>query len=197
VVDDTNTRLDFEAVYRRLRGDCRIFFGFKLLAGGYPDWVATTRPYYETGYVLVAPPPQPASLEAMPRDRALAVAIGSAADFRFVQYNNALPADRRFRRFPYRGDAEAMQAVVDGQAAAALVWGPAFSHLRSTEPAFAAFAEFSPAPLELPAVPVGAILLDTDTFLRQSVDEAIASLVADGSIARILSEQGMPGTARQ
>jgi hypothetical protein len=41
---------------------------------------------------------------------------------------------------------------------------------------------------------VGAILLRKQTFLRSSVDRAIASLTADGTIAGFLKVEHFPGT---
>ena len=49
-------------------------------------------------------------------------------------------------------------------------------------------------PLPDSAVSVGAILLANETFLRSSVDDAIASLVADGSIGTILERAKFPAT---
>jgi len=194
VVADTSERAELDELYRHLRADCRIYFGFKLIAGAYPDWLTVTRPYYETGYVFVAPESAPSRLGDIPPNEAIGAALGSSGDFRLIQYNNSLPADRRWRRFPYGDDAEAMRAAVDGTVTAALVWAPAFSQLRKSDPAFAGLKVIASEPIQIPPMQVGAVLLSEDTFLRSQVDKAIETLVADGTIEKILKDQGMPGS---
>ena len=195
VIDDTKTRVDFEDIYRNLRADCSVYFGFKLIAGGYPDWVTVTRAYYETGYVFVAKPPAPARLADIPKTEALGATIGSVADFRFLQYNNSQPAAQRWRRFPMSTDELALQAVVSGEVAASLVWAPSFFELSKTHPEYAELAVVASDPVTIPPMPVGAIMLSRDTFLRTSIDQAIGDLIADGVITDLLAAQHMPGSA--
>lgn len=196
VVTDTNERAEFDDIYRHLLADCAVYFGFKLIAGGFPEWVTITRPYYETGYVFVAKAPAPASLGDLPPGTPLGASLGSAADFRLVQYNNALPAAQRWKRYPHSSDALAIDAVLDGTVAAALVWAPSLFELGKTRPEVAALEIIdSSAPLVLPPMPVGAVLLSRDTFLRNNIDQAIDALVADGVIAELLAAQDMPGSA--
>ncbi len=196
VVTDTNERAEFEDVYRHLLADCAVYFGFKLFAGGYPDWVTVTRAYYETGYVFVTKAPAPASLGDIPPGEALGATIGSAADFRLVQFNNARPADQRWRRFPMATDTQALDAVLSDRVAAALVWAPSFYGLGKTRPDIAALEVIaSPAPLNLPPVPIGGVMLSRDTFLRNNIDQAIAALVEDGVVADLLTQIDMPGAA--
>jgi polar amino acid transport system substrate-binding protein len=195
VVEDTNERAEFEDIYRHLLADCSVYFGFKLIAEGYPDWVTVTRPYYETGYVFVAKPPAPARLGDIPRSEALGATLGSAADFRLVQFNNSQPAAQRWRRFPMGTDQLALEAVLKGTVAASLVWAPSFFELGKTRPEFAELEVVAPDPLTIPPMPVGAIMLSREIFLRTNIDQAIATLVADGVIAEILAAHDMPGSA--
>jgi len=196
VLTDTANRAEFNDIYRHLRIDCAVFFGFKLLAGGYPEWLTVTRSYLETGYVFVAKAPAPATLGDIARGEALGASVGSSADFRLVQYNNSLPAAERWKRFPMSTDELALEAVMKDTVAAALVWAPSFFELsHTTRPEFADLAVVAPEPLTLPPVEVGALLLSRDTFLRANIDEAITALIADGTIERLLTELGMPGSA--
>ncbi|MDB5623898.1 MAG: transporter substrate-binding protein [Devosia sp.] len=196
VVADTNERAEFNDLYRHLLADCAIYFGFKLFAGGYPEWVTVTRAYYETGYVFVGKAPTPPTLGDIAPGEVLGVTIGSAADFRLVQFNNARPAEQRWRRFPMSTDLQALEAVLSGEAAAALVWGPSFYALSKTRAEIAALEIIaSPAPLSLPPVAIGGVLLSRDTFLRNTIDQAIAALVADGVVDELLTQLSMPGSA--
>ncbi|HTN64082.1 MAG TPA: transporter substrate-binding domain-containing protein [Devosia sp.] len=195
VITDTMVTADFDDIYRHLLGDCSVYFGFKLIAGGYPDWVTVTRAYYQTGYVLVAKAPAPARLADIPPHTALGASMGSTADFRLIQYNNSLPATQRWRRFPMGSDEQALQAVVDDGVAAALVWAPSWFALSKTHPEFAALETVAPEPLTIPPMPVGALLLSRDVFLRTNIDQAIGALIADGTVAKLLANQHMPGEA--
>ena len=196
VITDTNERAEFDDIYRHLLADCSIYFGFKLIAGGYPEWVTVSRAYYETGYVFVAKSPAPASLGDIPRGQAIGATLASSADFRLVQYNNALPEAERWKRYPMSTDQQALEAVLSDEVSAALVWAPSFYELGKTRPEIAALQTIaSPAPLTIPPMPVGAILLSRDIFLRNSMDQAITALVADGVIADLLAAQNMPGSA--
>jgi len=194
VVEDPSVREDLDRLYRHLLQDCSLYFGFKLLPGVYPEWLTVTRPYYEVGYVLAVSNPDWERLADIPASEALGPTIGTAADFRLIQYLNSLPATQRWRRFPQSSDEIGLAAVVDGSIAAALVWGPSFSALAGVRPEFTALHTIALDPLPASNVAVGAVLLSTETFLRSSVDQAIDSLVADGTIAGILAERGFQAT---
>ncbi len=194
IVADTNRTAPFDDIYIHLRADCRVYFGFKLISEAYPDWVTVTRPYYETGYVFVARPPAPARLDDIARGTPIGATLGSSADFRLVQYNNSIPAAQRWTRHPYSSDQQSLRAVADGKVAAALVWRPSLAALARTEPVFAELQAMSPDPVTLDPMPVGALLLSSEVYFRSLLDEAIAALVEDGTIAAILAEHGMIGT---
>lgn len=192
VVKDPLVREDLDRLYRHLLQDCSIYFGFKLLPGVYPEWLAVSRPYYEVGYVLAVKNPDWHRLADVPRGEALGPTIGTAADFRLIMYLSSLPANERWPRFPQSSDEVALNAAADGSIAAALVWGPSFHALTKTNSRFAALRTIALDPLPPSSIPVGAVLLSTETFLRSSVDQAIESLIADGTIAAILADRGFP-----
>jgi polar amino acid transport system substrate-binding protein len=194
VVEDEAVREDLDRLYLHLLRNCSIYFGFKLLPGVYPDWLTVSRPYYEVGYVLAVKNPDWQRLGDIPPGEALGPTIGTAADFRLIQYLNSLPAAERWRRFPESSDQIALTAVLNGDVAGALVWGPSFGALTKSDPAFAELRTIALDPLPISSIPVGAVMLSTETFLRSSIDEAIASLVADGTIAAILAERGFEAT---
>ena len=53
-----------------------------------------------------------------------------------------------------------------------------------------------PNPLPPTTLGVGALMLANETFLRTALDEAIAALSEDGTIAGILEKYGFPATAK-
>jgi polar amino acid transport system substrate-binding protein len=185
---------DLDDTYRLLIQHCDVAFGFKLVPDTYPGWLTITRPYYRAAYLYVAADPHWTSLADMPFTRAIGATIGTAADLRLSQYLLGAASGRRWDKYPMSSDAAALHAVIDGTTGVALVWAPALWALRQTEPAFATLHEIAPAPLPVSTADVGAILLSKQTFLRNAVDQAIASLTADGTIAAILTKQHFPGT---
>jgi len=183
---------ELDSIYRLLRQHCDVFLGFKLVADSYPAWLTITRAYYRSAYVYVVASPGWGALGEMPVSRAIGATIGTAGDLRLSQYLLALPAARRWDKFPMGSDEAALRAVSGGDTGAALVWAPALWALRHDDAAIAALREMPPAPLPVSTADVGAILLSRQAFLRHSVDDAIASLTADGSIAAILREAAFP-----
>jgi polar amino acid transport system substrate-binding protein len=185
---------DIDNLYRVFLETCDVFLGFKLISDAYPQWLAITRPYYRTSYVLVTADAGLKALADMPKSTAIGATIGTSGDFRLIQYLQALPAEQRWNRFPMGSDELALNALVRGTVGVALVWGPSFWALQKSVPAFAGLRPISPRPLPESAIGVGATLLANETFLRSSVDDAIASLTADGSIGAILDRNKFPAT---
>jgi polar amino acid transport system substrate-binding protein len=183
---------DLDNLYRVFLESCDVYLGFKPIPDAYPQWLAVTRPYYRTSYVLVTANPQWNSLADIPRTQALGATIGTSADIRLIQYLQALPAEARWSRFPMGTDELALGALLRDTVGAALVWGPSFWALRQSDPAFAKLRIISGRPLPDSAVDVGATLLARESFLRSNIDQAIASLTADGTIQAILNSEKFP-----
>jgi len=183
---------DLDNLYRVFLESCDVYLGFKLIPDAYPQWLAVTRPYYRTSYILVTANPQWGSLADMPRTQAIGATIGTSADIRLIQYLQALPAEGRWSRFPMGSDELALRALLRNTVSAALVWGPSFWALRQSDPTFANLRIISAKPLPDSAVDVGATLLARESFLRSNIDQAIASLTADGTIQSILDSEKFP-----
>jgi len=183
---------DLDNLYRVFLESCDVYLGFKLIPDAYPAWLAVTRPYYRTSYVLVTTNAQWNSLADMPRAQAVGATIGTSADIRLVQYLQALPVDDRWSRFPMGSDELALRALLRETVGVALVWGPSFWALRQSDPDFAKLRIISAKPLPDSAVDVGATLLTRESFLRNNIDQAIASLTADGTIQSILDSEKFP-----
>ncbi len=184
---------DMDDTYRLLIEHCDVVFGFKLVLDAYPAWLTITRPYYRGSYLYVVTDPAWAALSDMPTNRAIGATIGTGADMRLSQYLLAVSADKRWDKFPMSSDEAALRSVLKGTTGAALVWGPALWSLRKTDQAFGPLREIRPTPLPVSTADVGAILLSKQSFLRTSIDQAIASLTTDGTIADILNSEKFPG----
>lgn len=186
ILQDSNESGDISAAYRYLLGSCRAYFGFKLIPSGYADWAILSRPYYAARYVFATLPQGPERLADLAAGEAVATRVGTSADIRFMQYNNGLATGQRWRRFPYSTDDAALNAVVSGTATAALIWQPSLAAFEARETS--AFQIMDPMPITLPEMPVAALLLSRDGYLRHAMDQAIDTLNADGSLARILAQ---------
>ncbi len=193
-IGQNTTGEDLDNLYRVFLETCDVFLGFKLISDAYPPWLAITRPYYRASYVLATTDPAWTSLADMPTSKAIGATIGTSADLRLIQYLQALPADQRWSRFPMGSDELALGALMRGTVGAALVLGPSFWALQKSDPALAKVRLIAPRPLPESPVGVGATLLANETFLRSSMDDAIASLIADGSIEAILTRNKFPAT---
>ncbi|MYZ46480.1 substrate-binding periplasmic protein [Propylenella binzhouense] len=194
IVSDPIVTAGWDSLYRHFLKDCDIYFGFKLIPGGYPRWLALSRPYYDAAYVLAVQDPDWNALSDIPLDKAIGSAIGTTADFAFIKYRESMPAGARWRRFPMANNEAALQALKGGTVAAALVWGPAVWAIQQADPAYAGLRLISPSPLPVATLGVGAAMLANETFLRSSLDQAIGSLAADGTLAAILARHHFPGT---
>jgi polar amino acid transport system substrate-binding protein len=187
----------WEPLYRHFLTDCDIYFGFKLIPSGYPHWMALSRPYYDASYVLVVKDPNWQSLADIPTDRPIGSALATTADFAFVKYLEALPSNKRWPRFPMGNSQATMESLMKGTVAAALVWGPAAWALKQSDPTYADVRFISPAPLAVTTLGVGAAMLANETFMRTSVDQAIAALTADGTIDGIIKAHAFPATTEK
>jgi len=186
---------DITKVYAVMLEHCDIHLGFKLIPQGYPDWVTVTRPYYDAEYVFVAANPDIQALEDLRPSRPIGATMGTSAHLRLVSYLSALSAEDRWLTYPMGTSDLALRSLLEGKVDVALVWAPNLWAKQREDPDYAALRVIEPAPLPPIVLGVGAILLSNETFLRAAVDEAIAALRADGTIADILDEYEFPARA--
>ena len=104
----------------------------------------------------------------------------------------ALPAAQRWPRYPMSTDEASLRAVLKDTAAVALVWAPSVWALQQRDAALAGLVAIDPKPLPVTRVEVGAALLGKESYLRNAADQAIAALLADGSLAAILARHRFP-----
>jgi polar amino acid transport system substrate-binding protein len=184
-----------DSLYRVFLETCDVYLGFKLIPDAYPEWMKVTRPYYRASYVLAASNADWRSLADVPRSQAIGSTMGTSADLRLIQYLQALAQSERWTRFPMGTDEDALKALTSGTVGVALVWGPALWAAQRSDGALASVRVIAPSPLAAATMDVGAAVLANESFLRSNLDQAIASLVADGTIQRILDDDKFPATA--
>jgi polar amino acid transport system substrate-binding protein len=184
-----------DSLYRLFLETCDVHLGFKLIPDAYPDWIKVTRPYYRGSYVLATANTGWRSLADVPRSQAIGSTMGTSGDLRLIQYLLALGPAERWPRFPLSSDEATLKALTSGTVGVALVWGPALWALQRSDPSLANVRVIAPSPLAASVADVGAAVLANESFLRSNVDQAIASLIADGTIQRILDDNKFPATA--
>lgn len=196
-VVETNIEVteDITRIYAIMLQHCDLHMGFKLIPEGYESWITLTRAYYESQYVFVSDDPGVRALGDVPRTRPIGVTIGSSAHLALLAYLRTIADAQRWPIFPMGTDDLALDALLAGTVDAVLVWGPTLWARQRAEPTFAGLRVIEPAPAQPVTFGVGALMLAGQSFLRAAVDEAIAALTADGTIAEILEYYGFPGTA--
>ena len=195
VIESKIVQEDITRLYAVMLEHCDIHMGFKLIPGGYPNWVTVTRPYYETQYVFVTADPDVHALADVAPRRPIGATMGTSAHLRLVTFLAALPAEDRWPTYPMGTGDLALESLLNGTVDVALVWVPTLWAKQREEPAYARLRVIDPNPLPPTALGVGALMLADETFLRTAVDEAIAALSADGTISAILNRWDFPATA--
>ncbi len=187
---------DITKVYEVMLKHCDMHMGFKLIPEGYDSWATLTRAYYSSQYDFVAADPKiHAVADLAPADK-IGATMGTMAHLRLISYLMAMPVDKRWVAFPYGTNELSLKSLLDGTVKVALVWAPSLWAKQREDPAYADLHVIDPAPLPPTALGVGALVLKKNTFLRAAVDEAIAALIADGTIQSILDKYGFPATAK-
>ena len=195
VVESNLVIEDITKVYEVMLKHCDVHMGFKLIPGGYANWITLTRPYYEAQYVFVTADPEIDALADVAPARSIGATMGTSAHLRLVSYLTALPAEDRWPTYPMGSNDFALESLLKGTVDVALVWAPELWARQRADSAYAELHVIDPDPLPPTSLGVGALLLSDETFLRTAIDEAIAALSEDGTIAGILDEFGFPATA--
>ncbi|WP_293867002.1 ABC transporter substrate-binding protein [uncultured Alsobacter sp.] len=188
VIPNTFEVEDLTRLYSILLQQCDVVMGFKLIPGGYPPWVGLTRAYTQVSYLFVTAKPDLRSLGDLPPGRPIAATGGTSAHVRLASYNLSLAPAKRWPIFPYGTDQMALEGLASGAADVALVWDPSFRALQKTNAAVASFRVIAPDPLPPTTLGVGGLMLRQNTFLRNAIDQAIAALTSDGSLAAIAAK---------
>lgn len=195
VVESSMLREDITKIYQILLEHCDLYMGFKLIPEGLPNWVIVTRPYYEAQYVFLTDDPDIEELADLEPSRPIAATLGTSAHLQLLAYVMAMAPEARWPVFPMGTSDLTVESLVNGTVSVSLVWGPSFWGMARGKPEIARLRVIDPSPLPPVSLGVGGLLLSDQTYLRTAVDEAIAGLTADGTIAAILESYDFPATA--
>ncbi len=183
-------------IYAIMLEHCDILMGFKLIPGGYDNWITLTRSYYQAEYVFVTADPDVLALANLAPSRPIGPMMGTSAHIRLISYIKTLPAEDRWPIYPMGTSEVLFKSLMNGTIDVALVWAPTFWAKQLQDPVYVDLHVIDPAPLPPTSHGVGALMLADKIFLRTAFDEAINALIEDGTIAGILEKFNFPATVR-
>ena len=168
-----------------LAGQCELFMGLPVdPAAETTGTLATTSPYYSTGYRLIrthdGSNEAPAAMDL--RQLRIAVERQSGAQMRLERIGSHLVV--------YGNQREVLDAVAHGDVDAGAVWLPDVGRLLQGRALATAAADAAPDRLLQWNMAVGVRRADVD--LRTSVNRAIADLLAEGRIEAIFDRYRLP-----
>lgn len=180
-----------EDLFVSLTNDCDVMVGMGLAANMYPVEFISTRPYAGFSYVLAVADANIEDLGDIEGGQRVGALVGSFGFGALGRYIATLPADQRPLALPY-GDTELMVTrLLDGTIAGMVVYGPSLAQFRSEHPIEGGIF-IRPLADQIGAnVDIGGLLLARNGYLRTLLDEAIALMIEDGTIASLLAETGL------
>lgn len=161
----------------------------------FPDWAMVTRPYATIPFVLAVKQEGWTRLGDIPHDRMIGTAIQSMGEMVYITWNQQQPKEQRWTRLPYADPELMLRRVEDGRLAGMLLWQPVLAALQASHPEARALHLIETSPVPSAATRVGALVGIRDSYLRSQIDAAIDALVADGTIAEIMTRFGYQGVA--
>ena len=185
-----NSRERELVLFINLTDNCDAVMGTNLAWNPLPDWLTVSRPYYSAPYVLAVRKETYQRLGEIPVGRAVGSSLDSVVDQQFVTYLGVLPPERRWFRLPYDYIPIMLADIRAGIVERGLLPSPLAG--AESDPDLDGLDLVSTAPLRVEPMQLGALLLSRDTFIRTALDEAIGTLQADGTIDRIVAEEGLP-----
>jgi len=183
----------FEDLFIWLTDHCDAYMGYSVLPQAVPDWLTPTQPYASFRYVVAARDPSVWTLTDVPLSEPIGSQMVGVGDRALIAFLQARPAASRWRRIPYADNALLVQRLLDGSVGAILIWEPALLELTDGDPEAAGVHVIDASQLGNLYVPSGMVLRQQEAFVRDQIDTAIEALIANGTIARILEEHGLPG----
>ena len=145
--------------------------------------LALGAPYYGAAFELIGPPATPPTLKAL-RNQPVAIQAQTVASFALAMLHG--------KQRTYFSPQSALEGVLKGEAVAALLWGPTagWALHQQTSPALAIATGYAP-PAAL-AWNLHVATLGSDEALRNTLDGALAGMVASGALQRIAADYGIP-----
>lgn len=186
-----------EDLFIALTNDCDAMLGMGLAANAYPQEFTVTRPYVGFSYVLVVADPEIGSIADIPTGQRLGAPVGSYGFIEVVRYAATRPESQRWMVLPYGSEDLMLTRLLDGTIGGMVIYGPSYAALAEADPRTEGLSVLSLEPQLTARIESGGLLLSRNSFLRELLDDAIESMVADGTIASLIEEAGLGGVPHQ
>ena len=182
-----------EALFIMLAERCDVIMGY-VLANSAPDWILLTRPYMSTGNLLVTRDADIASLADLPHDQRIATRSMSVSDNRLASYLNTLPKDQRWKRSTLYHNERILEQLDSGEVGAAVIWEPALYFATEGDPQAAGY-HILPLPFTDRRTDIGMATRSNNTYLNSILGDAIAELIADGTLEDLIQSYNLGPTS--
>lgn len=177
-----------QELFIHLMDDCDALMGTSLTWRPLPEWLTVTQAYYEVSYLLASNTASQGDVRNLPAGSKVGSLMLTQADMTFSRVMSAAGGGE-IARIPYNTSETILRAIGGGQLDAGIVPSHALPLLQGQ---FGG-GEIEIAPLAFPPIepePVGIAMLSRDTYLRELLDQSIATLEGDGTLAQIIVELG-------
>lgn len=175
-----------DALFILLAEKCDVIMGY-VLASSVPDWLLLTRPYLSTGNLLITRQAGMTALDDLPRDQRIGTRSMSVSDNRLQSYLSTLPQEQRWKRSTLYHNQRILEQLDSGEIGAAVIWEPAVYFATNGDPEAAGY-HILPLPFVDRRTEIGLATRSNNTYLNSALGEAIAELIADGTLAAMIDE---------
>lgn len=171
-----------QELFIHLMDNCDAVMGGSLAWSPLPEWLTVTRPYLEITQTIATSDTSVTRLGDLPPGTRVGSILMSPSDMVFATAIRAgvLP---NITRIPYDTPARILAAIEADTLQAGLVPQHVLEAYSGTE-----FGSASTDPLSLAPEATGMLLLSSNTYLRALLDDAIASLSAQGALDAIIED---------
>lgn len=171
-----------QELFIHLMDNCDAVMGGSLAWSPLPEWLTITRPYLEITQTIATSDRTIANLADLPPGTRVGSILMSPSDMVFATAIRAglLP---NITRIPYDTPARILAAIEAGRLEAGLVPDHAVEGYSGPT-----LASASTDPLRLAPEATGMLLLSSNTYLRALLDDAIASLEAQGTLDAVIGK---------
>lgn len=181
----------WETVFAQLAEKCDAVMGFTMTTTLQIGWLMPSRPYYEAPFILVAREGKELSLTDFPAGALVASPQSTEMDQAFSEWLRLQPA-RRFVRLPFPSNAPVLEFLAQDRVQAAFIWAPLYEKQKAALGGDAHFAQIDPQPLAMPSIPIGMMMREYNSFLRDQIDQAIQNLTTQGRLQETITNTTPP-----
>lgn len=171
-----------EQMFIMMAERCDVVLGMHLSTAA-PGWLRLSRPYIVARMLGVSRDPAVKTLADLGPETRIGVQALAAGDAALTSYLRSQPADAVPQRVIFRDNQALFTALADRQVDATLMWEGAL--LAGTDGDPTGFYAMEKLPFPVDAIQISAAVRVGDSILGAVIDEAIAALEADGTLAEM------------